>query len=235
MAVAVSVIFVGVGYATGAVDGGDGSDDAVGGLVGQTFGTITASYASGDADGGDDQVGGLVGSNGPTSTITASYATGDVDGGDVDVDGDRVGGLVGWIDGTITASYATGDVDGGDGDNDRVGGLVGWIDGTITASYGFGTKTGEEVTTGTVDRSGDASPAGTVANAAALTQANSSTSTPAGMNDWSTTVWNFSSGTRRPFLRWVTAFNFSCVSALLPTLPSQQVCGGIIPGQDRTP
>ena len=135
-------------------------------------GTVTASYASGDADGGDggnDAVGGLVGYN--DGTITASYAGGAVDGGDGDFD--CVGGLVGFNNnsGTITASYASGDVDGGDGDFDRVGGLVGLNRGTITTSYGFGTATGEAAG---VDRSSDASPAGTVANAAALTAANSS-------------------------------------------------------------
>ena len=48
----------------------------VGGLVG-----ITSSYATGDPDGGDgsDYVGGLVGQSG--GTITSSYATGDPDGG----------------------------------------------------------------------------------------------------------------------------------------------------------
>ena len=35
------------------LDGGDGDDDLVGGLVGINTGTITASSATGDADGGD--------------------------------------------------------------------------------------------------------------------------------------------------------------------------------------
>ena len=59
-------------------------------------GSITASYATGDADGGDgnaDIVGGLVGFQGSGSSITASYATGDADGGDGT--NDCVGGLVG--------------------------------------------------------------------------------------------------------------------------------------------
>ena len=117
----------------------------IGGLVGRSFGSITTSYATGDADGGDgnsDYVGGLVGSQGIGSSITASYATGDVDGGDGD--SDSVGGLVGQQDGgSITASYATGDADGGDGDSDRVGGLVGQQDGgSITASYATGEADG---------------------------------------------------------------------------------------------
>ena len=177
--------------------------------------------------------------------------SGAVNGGDGQRD--EVGGLVGENDGgTITASYASGAVDGGGG-RDRVGGLVGSNDivtidgvrfvGTITGSYGFGTKAGGEVTTNTVDRSGDASPAGTVGNAAALTQANSSTATPAGTNDWPTRVWDFAAG-MNPGLKWITGFDstktmpserYPCDMALLPTLPTQQMCGGVIPGQVRTP
>ena len=122
---------------------GDGDFDSVGGLVGRSNGSITASYATGEADGGDDNtdyVGGLVGFQADGS-ITASYATGDADGGAGSSDG--VGGLVGGSFGSITASYATGDADGGDGDSDNVGGLVGLQDGgSITASYATGDADG---------------------------------------------------------------------------------------------
>ena len=114
---------------------------SVGGLVGSSDGSITASYATGRAEGSDgdrDKVGGLVGSS--SGSITASYATGRVEGGDGDRD--AVGGLVGLMDSgsiTITASYTTGEVGGGNGDNDKVGGLVGWqYGGSITASYSIG-------------------------------------------------------------------------------------------------
>ena len=117
----------------------------IGGLVGrQGDGSITASYATGDADGGagdEDYVGGLVGyqSRGP---ITASRATGDADGGTGNKD--YVGGLVGrQIEGSITASHATGNTDGGPGIEDNVGGLVGWqFGGSITASYASGYTSG---------------------------------------------------------------------------------------------
>ena len=215
-------------YAIGAVGGGDGATDLVGGLVGvnESGGTITASYAIGDVDGGagnNDRVGGLVGQN--IGTITASYATGAADGGAGDED--RVGGLVGRNDGTITASYASGAADGGAGDDDSVGGLVGYNvnSGTSTASYGFGTKAGGEDSSEAVDRSDDASPAGTVANAAAITQANSSDTG----TDWSDSVWDFGTVNQRPVLKWVTASDFTCDPTLLP---SGQSCGGIIPGQD---
>ena len=235
-------------YASGDIDGGDGDDDSVGGLAGINYGTITASYATGDVDGGtgnDDRVGGLAGRNEVDSRITASYAGGNIDGGDGH--DDSVGGLAGINYGTITASYASGMVDGGDGGSDRVGDLVGWNrSGTIMASYGFGTQMGGE--TAGVDRSGDASPAGTVANAAALTAANSSVGADGidgntDDSDWPTRVWDFTTG-MNPGLRWITGFvsggatevlKYPCDMALLPTLPTQQTCGGVIPGQVRTP
>ena len=118
----------------------------VGGLVGfQNGGSITGSYATGNADGGDrnsDRVGGLVGEQGSGGSITASYATGNADG---DGGQDRVGGLVGWQQsGNIVASYATGNADGGDGSDDLVGGLVGdqGSGGSITASYATGNADG---------------------------------------------------------------------------------------------
>ena len=120
----------------------------VGGLVGlQGGGSITASYATGDADGGDgdyNYVGGLVGiqSAGP---IAGSHATGNTRGGRDSTD--YVGGLVGLQGGgSITASYADGDADAGGGaDNfaDYVGGLVGLQGGgTITASHATGDADG---------------------------------------------------------------------------------------------
>ena len=123
--------------------GSSDSNTYIGGLVGQSEGSITASYATGDADGGDgkkDRVGGLVGVQ-EDGSITASYATGDADGGKDNTD--IVGGLVGQQKGSITASYATGDADGGGGLGDRVGGLVGYkIGGSITASYATGDADG---------------------------------------------------------------------------------------------
>ena len=127
-----------VGIIRGAVYGGDGTDH-IGLLAGvNEGGTITASYAAGDANGGAgdfDEVGSLVGANNGGS-IVASYATGDADGGD---GSDVVGGLVGENRGAIIASYATGDADGGS----NVGGLVGRnSSGTIIASYATGGAVG---------------------------------------------------------------------------------------------
>ena len=126
---------------------GSASNIYVGGLVGlQNGGSITGSYATGNADGGAgtfDYVGGLVGRQ-DRGSITASYATGNADGGAGGID--RVGGLVGEQGGggSITGSYATGNADGGDGLLDYVGGLVGRQngDGSITGSYATGNADG---------------------------------------------------------------------------------------------
>ena len=120
---------------------------SIGGLVSwQNGGSITGSYATGNADSGDgirDYVGGLVGLQGSGGSITASYATGNADGGDGN--SDRVGGLVGFqLSGNIIASYATGDADGGAGNQDYVGGLVGLQQSgsNIVASYATGDADG---------------------------------------------------------------------------------------------
>jgi trimeric autotransporter adhesin len=86
---------------------------------------------------GRKYVGGLAGDNG--GTITGTYATGVVSGV-TSVDGDYIGGLVGYNDagGKLTGVYATGTVGG----NDHVGGLVGDNLGTITNAYATGAVTG---------------------------------------------------------------------------------------------
>ena len=111
-----------------------------GGLVGLSFGSITAGSATGAVNGdvnGADHIGGLVGQQ-AAGSITGSYATGAVNGGG------NIGGLVGrQVSGSITGSYATSTVNGGSG-NDRVGGLVGvQIAGSnIIDSYAIGSVAG---------------------------------------------------------------------------------------------
>ena len=99
-----------------------GSGDNVGGLVGESEGTISTSYATGAVTGARS-VGGLVG--GLPGAIITSYASGDVSGS-----GDAAGGLVGTGNrasgprtaGSVLASYATGSVSGGATNS---GGLIG--------------------------------------------------------------------------------------------------------------
>ena len=228
-------------YATGMVNGG-GSSDAVGGLVGatQSRSIITASYANVmvNGDAGNDDVGGLVGLTfGIGSSVRATYSIGAVNGGAGD---DDVGGLIGDSDHrstspiTIEASYAAGTINGG-ADTDDVGRLAGRIaeipGTTITASYGFGTTTGGTEYT---DGAGTALPTVDGMSASApITMTNQLTAANAGGGSWTITsptqVWNFAAS-QPPVLQWVTASDFSCDAALLPT---GQSCGGIIPGQSR--
>ena len=128
-----------------------------GALVGQSFGTVTASSATGEVRATDayasssSQVGGLVGESGNRSAVNASWA--DVV---VTVDGPmvRAGGLVGAsLAGKIVASHAFGAVNVDDSPNGRVGGLVGSLNllgavpATVTASYARGRVDGTGSTT----------------------------------------------------------------------------------------
>ena len=119
----------------------------VGGLVGESFGSITTSYATGRVT-GSSAVGGLVGRS--FGSITTSYATGRVMGSSA------VGGLVGAVTGNraITTSYATGRVTG----SSAVGGLVGEIVGSITTSYATGRVTGSRRVGGLVGAGFEAAP-----------------------------------------------------------------------------
>ena len=131
-------------HATGShVEGSDGNQEDVGGLVGwQAGGTIVASYTTGVVDGLDDtseSAGGLVGSmTASNSVLLASYSTATVVNSAIST---RVGGLVGqtFIGASITASYATGAVTAG---GSISGGLVGQANGTVTASYATGAVAG---------------------------------------------------------------------------------------------
>ena len=85
-----------------------------GGLVGENYHTIVASYATGDVS-GNSTVGGLVGLN-SGSKLISSYSTGAVSG-------HTYGGLVGRNDviSSIISSYSRGPVSG----DEIVGGLIG--------------------------------------------------------------------------------------------------------------
>ncbi len=102
----------------------NGSQDAVGGLVGRNSGIITSSYSTGSINGMGDFVGGLVGYN-YSGMITSSYSTSDVRGEYF------VGGIAGYNYSILTSIYSTGNVRG----VGYVGGLVGRNYGDITASF----------------------------------------------------------------------------------------------------
>jgi hypothetical protein len=112
-----------------------GSYQAIGGLVGDNLGNITASYSTGTVT-GYTFVGGLVGYNN-YGDISASYST---CGASATFSGHQgVGGRVGVTAGSITTCYSSGPVSG-----ERViGGLVGWnYQSNITNSYSTGKVSG---------------------------------------------------------------------------------------------
>ncbi len=118
------------GPATGGATGSAaGSGDYIGGLVGNSRGTI-AGYATGSVTGRSDNVGGLVGWS--SGTVTG-YATGLVSGND------GVGGLVGQNNSGTVTGYATGSVTG----SSFAGGLVGYNSNAIVTGYATGLVTGE--------------------------------------------------------------------------------------------
>lgn len=97
-----------------------GSNQYVGGIVGNTAGNLTNCYATGDITATASQyVGGLAGySMNSNSTLANCYAKGNVSGRD------EVGGLIGQCYGMITNSHAYGDVIGASG---NIGGLTGTV------------------------------------------------------------------------------------------------------------
>jgi len=124
-----------------------GSGGYVGGLVGESGGSVTQCWSAGAVSGGWS-VGGLVGSN--SGSVTWCYSTGVVTGTQYDV-----GGLVGFNVGGITDSHATGNITG----SWCVGGLVGsngycmyggCSKGTISDCYSAGEVSGESFVGGLV-------------------------------------------------------------------------------------
>ena len=121
-----------------------GTDYNTGGLVGESRGTVSASFAMGDVT-GVINAGGLVGGNTVYGSVNRSYATGDIAGNR------RVGGLTGASGGTILESNATGAVTG----NQSVGGLVGaQAAESIHASNATGPVTGNQNIGGLVGSNG---------------------------------------------------------------------------------
>jgi hypothetical protein len=112
-------------YSTGSVSG----INDVGGLVGYMGGSVSFSFSTASVSGNSD-VGGLVGAT-PGSdfnigNVSSSYSTGNVSGSNY-----GVGGLVGDSGGNVYSSFSTGNVSG----SSAVGGLVGVNGGSVSDSY----------------------------------------------------------------------------------------------------
>ena len=191
-----------------------GSGDNVGGLVGESEGTIRTSYATGAVTGARS-VGGLVG--GLPGAIITSYASGDVSGS-----GDAAGGLVGTGNrasgprtaGSVLASYATGSVSGGATNS---GGLIGVAQApsgtrpgpSFTDSYWDTERSGQSVGVGSDDEDADGSIGGSETATSGVTgQTTSALQTPTGYTgiyaDWNIAAgdpWDFGGGTDDPELR----------------------------------
>ena len=115
----------------------------VGALVGESYGKISNSYATGSVSGSGWFVGGLVGDLTfywwGSSALSDSYAAVTVSGG-----GQYTGGLVGAASGNISDSYATGSVTG----VAEVGGLAGYSQRDISGSYATGSVAGSGIAVG---------------------------------------------------------------------------------------
>lgn len=130
------------------------SGAAVGGLVGENYGSISASYVSGSVagnGGSNTAVGGLVGEN--DGNISNTYSSASVSGittsscnGCVWIGG-LVGdnGLINYNTATISNSLATGPVTAIGSGAATIGGLVGENDALINASYFDSQSTGQSI------------------------------------------------------------------------------------------
>ena len=222
----------------------------VGSLVGENYGRIINSYATGEVVGSNGKVGGLVGLNGYTGSILSSFAAAEVSGSEA------VGGLVGWHTGRITNSYAAGtasltatsglalgglvgQVGANDGaiinsyaisrvmpgvDNARdVGGLVGVTTGTVIASY-WNTQTSEQASSAGGD---GAIPRTTVqlqsATAPGLTAMDS-------YYGWDDKIWDFGDNNHYPALRYTGGSLDACNDDITRS-SMRPLCGIPLPQQ----
>lgn len=105
--------------------------DAIGGLAGSCFGTVSRVEVNGTVEGrARFELGGICGFL--SGTMTDSHFSGSVIG----IRTQNVGGLAGYAGGTISRSYSTANVTGKE--SPIVGGLVGESGGTIDTSFATG-------------------------------------------------------------------------------------------------
>ncbi|WP_415381688.1 Ig-like domain-containing protein [Halosimplex sp. TS25] len=114
------------------VHGNGAYPDGVGGLAGQSDGSLMNVSTNGTVVGDKYRVGGVVGIVGSSGSVTNASSSATVSGSGI------MGGLVSENDGVVTRSYATGSVSGMDS-----GGLVGYNSGTVTRSYATGSVSGD--------------------------------------------------------------------------------------------
>ena len=206
----------------------DASGRLVGGLVGSNFGTVGASFATGNVT-GYGSAGGLIGQS--TGTVIATYATGNVRVSDMPPClltscTKDAGGLIGHAGRTgsasdVRASYATGRVSGSSGYS--LGGLAGsaLTTSTFTNSYWDNQTSGQpDVGVGADDENMNGVIDGTETATMGVTgQTTTALRTPIGYTgifvDWSVTIpgvaartggpWDFGGATDYPVLRGLGA------------------------------
>ena len=206
----------------------DASGRLVGGLIGSNFGTVGASFATGNVT-GYGSAGGLIGQS--TGTVIATYATGNVTVSDMPPClltscTKDAGGLIGHAGRTgstsdVRASYATGRVSGSSGYS--LGGLAGsaLTTSTFTNSYWDNQTSGQpDVGVGADDENMNGVIDGTETATMGVTgQTTTALRTPIGYTgifaDWSVTIpdvaartggpWDFGGATDSPVLRGLGA------------------------------
>ena len=133
--------------------GSDSGAKIAGGVVGSEWGgSITGCNSSATVN-GEAYVGGIAGETNSGASLTGCYATGDVTVENDGTNNSHAGGVVGYNGGgTLTACYATGSVTGSGSGTIYVGGVTGSnILGTLTACYhAKGTVSGPDGATGGV-------------------------------------------------------------------------------------
>ena len=206
----------------------DASGRLVGGLIGSNFGTVGASFATGNVT-GYGSAGGLIGQS--TGTVIATYATGNVTVSDMPPClltscSKDAGGLIGHAGRTgsasdVRASYATGRVSGSSGYS--LGGLAGsaLTTSTFTNSHWDNQTSGQpDVGVGADDENMNGVIDGTETATTGVTgQTTTALRTPIGYTgifaDWSVTIpgvaartggpWDFGGATDYPVLRGLGA------------------------------
>ena len=161
----------------GLVGGSIKGQNFVGGLAGQSSGSISNSYSTA-AVSGLGIVGGLAGQN--SGSISNSYSTAVVSGLGI------VGGLVGNNSGQVAQTYSSGQVSG----TNTTGGLIGANSGTVSQSYWD------------TDASGQSSSAGgTGKSSAQMKQADTFAGWAIATTGGSSAVWRIYEGDTAPLLR----------------------------------
>ncbi len=206
----------------------DASGRLVGGLIGSNFGTVGASFATGNVT-GYGSAGGLIGQS--TGTVIATYATGNVTVSDMPPClltscSKDAGGLIGHAGRTgsasdVRASYVTGRVNGSSGYS--LGGLAGsaLTTSTFTNSHWDNQTSGQpDVGVGADDEDMNGVIDGTETATTGVTgQTTTALRTPIGYTgifaDWSVTIpgvaartggpWDFGGATDYPVLRGLGA------------------------------